>query len=514
MKKNFYILCLLFVSLVFASCGPKPFNGFKLGCETCVEPGTSNDVTVSYFVDDQLDTSKLIALEITDDFTGGASISETSIANGGTVILSVGNNEDGYLKLHCTCNSVSETFWFVVNHGNVIRSSDRPIGYASVNAKANFGGYGNQEVTVTNRTDLMKYAKNGNVVIYIQGKIDMTDEGNGTMLPSTGGGTTDALDAWVNKQTSGQYKTYPDYKTAYGKACTASTEDTSSGGSKQSSMYSVMSKLNNAYKNVIQLKVASNTTIIGLGTDAEISGGSISIANVSNIAIRNVTVSDGYDPFPHHEENDGFNSQHDAIGIQGTTSNIWIDHCTLRDTLLLSQAANGEKYQTYDGLCDIKQSASYITVSNCKLMNHDKTMLICSGSSDTAWKTITLCRNYYYNLGQRQPLVGYSMIHIYNNYYAYDGKAPYKYQATIAARYDFKLIVENNNFGYGGISSSTNPVGICFTSGNTGGSNALGASEKKPFDIPYPYGLLSAANAKAKCLENSGAGKVTVEKND
>jgi pectate lyase len=147
-------------------------------------------------------------------------------------------------------------------------------------------------------------------------------------------------------------------------------------------------------------------------------------------------------------------------------------------------------------------------------MNHDKTMLICSGSSDTAWKTITLCRNYYYNLGQRQPLVGYSMIHIYNNYYAYDGKAPYKYQATIAARYDFKLIVENNNFGYGGISSSTNPVGICFTSGNTGGSNALGASEKKPFDIPYPYGLLSAANAKAKCLENSGAGKVTVEKND
>ena len=263
MKKLFYALTLILLSFVFLSCGPKPFTGFKISGDTCVEPESSNVVKVSYLDEDKLDTSKEISLEITDDFTGGALLSQTSIANGGAVTLSVGANEDGYLKLHVSCGAKSDTFWFVVNHGNVIRSSDKPIGYASVNAKAIFGGYGNSEVTVNNRADLMKYAKNGNVVIYIQGKIDMTDEGNGTMLPSVGGGTTPALDAWVNKQTSGQYKSYTDYKNAYGSVCTALTEDTSSGGSKQSSMYSVMSKLNNAYKNVIQLTVASNTTIIG-----------------------------------------------------------------------------------------------------------------------------------------------------------------------------------------------------------------------------------------------------------
>ncbi len=199
MKKSLFVFVILLILGSFISCGPRPFTGFKISGDTCVDAGTSNTVRITYYDEDKVDTAKQIALEITDDFTGGGSLSKTTIANGDEVTITVGNNEDGYMKLHCTTGSISETFWFVVNHGNIIRASDRPIGYASVNAKANFGGYGNQEVTVTNRTDLMKYAKNGNVVIYVQGKIDMTDEGNGTMLPSVGGGTTPAFDAWVNK---------------------------------------------------------------------------------------------------------------------------------------------------------------------------------------------------------------------------------------------------------------------------------------------------------------------------
>ena len=97
--------------------------------------------------------------------------------------------------------------------------------------------------------------------------------------------------------------------------------------------------------------------IIGLGTNSGLKGGSINISGVSNVAVRNLTIQDAYDPFPHHEKDDGFNAQLDCIVIQGTTSNIWIDHCTLKDTMYYKKVAisgGSEKWQTYDGLCDIK----------------------------------------------------------------------------------------------------------------------------------------------------------------
>lgn len=57
-----------------------------------------------------------------------------------------------------------------------IKASDSPFGYASIGAEQNFGGYAgkeSKEVVVNDRRELIKYAKMGGYVIYIDGFIDL-----------------------------------------------------------------------------------------------------------------------------------------------------------------------------------------------------------------------------------------------------------------------------------------------------------------------------------------------------
>mgnify|MGYP001741004974 CR=1 FL=1 len=57
-----------------------------------------------------------------------------------------------------------------------IKASDSPFGYASIGAEQNFGGYAgkeSKEVAIQNRQELVKYAKMGGYVIYIDGFIDL-----------------------------------------------------------------------------------------------------------------------------------------------------------------------------------------------------------------------------------------------------------------------------------------------------------------------------------------------------
>jgi pectate lyase len=198
------------------------------------------------------------------------------------------------------------------------------------------------------------------------------------MIPTTGGGTTEKLDALVKERTSGEYTTYVAFRDAYAASCTAATEG-------NSPLDSTLSKLNSAYGSVISVSLKSNTTLIGKGENCGIKGGAISISGVSNVQVRNLVLQDAYDPFPHHENSDGFNAQHDNICVSGTSKNIWIDHCTLEDTMGLVYVTiqgGSEKWQTYDGLLDMKAGCTNITISNCKFYNHDKTMLIGSGDGD------------------------------------------------------------------------------------------------------------------------------------
>ncbi len=100
------------------------------------------------------------------------------------------------------------------------------------------------------------------------------------------------------------------------------------------------------------MPVASNTTIIGLGENSGIKGGSLLLKNVQNIAIRNMNILDAFDPFPDVQKNDGFNAQYDGISIE-SSKNIWIDHCHFKDTVELDHVHLADKeltkWQTYDG---------------------------------------------------------------------------------------------------------------------------------------------------------------------
>lgn len=432
----------------------------------------------------------------------------------GTAVITA-TTEYGSFSAGCTVTVTGE-------RTAVIRASDIPSGYASTGVSTSgFGGYGGTVVTVSSKEKLVEYAKkSGKYVIYIDGMIDMS----GGMLPDEGGGSTTALDEFVKNNS--EFETYEAFKTAYAGACSAETDDSSSS-SPESTYGSVLWTLNKEYKKVIQLNLTSDKTLIGLGTGSGIKGGTVSIADASNIALRNLTIQDAYDPFPHHESRDGFNAQHDAIGIQGTCSNIWIDHCTLKDTLYAGtvsiSAGKSEKWQTYDGLCDMKGDVKNITVSNCKFMEHDKTMLV--GSSDTdgsnETRTLTLSGNYFYNCGQRLPMARNVKAHIYNNYYDnyYDAESSphYKQQYAVGCRAGSLIIAENNYFGSGiyySFKDSDDSAGTLYSSGNTDNSqqkcNTTTISSSKPFEIPYTYTVVSASEAKTVAEKFAGAGTCSV----
>lgn len=81
-----------------------------------------------------------------------------------------------------------------------IKASDSPFGYASVGTEQNFGGYAgkeSKEVTVKDRQELVKYAKMGGYVIYVDGLIDLS----AGKIPQNG--NSDGLDKFISEISGG-----------------------------------------------------------------------------------------------------------------------------------------------------------------------------------------------------------------------------------------------------------------------------------------------------------------------
>ena len=207
-------------------------------------------------------------------------------------------------------------------------------------------------VTVSTKADLVAYAKKGGYLIWVDGVIDMSEG----YLPCDSEDSGGNLNSFIKTYTEGSYITWTAWREAYAAACSTSTDDETG----DDTLDGYQDKLTAAWKALIKLAVKSNTMIVGKGTDCAIKGGMISISGESDIAIRNLVIQDAFDPFPHHEKNDGYNAEYDGVCIQGDSANIWVDHCTLEDTMSLAYVMTGggdgesEKWQTYDGLLDIK----------------------------------------------------------------------------------------------------------------------------------------------------------------
>ncbi|WFF03533.1 cellulose binding domain-containing protein [Micromonospora sp. WMMD964] len=231
------------------------------------------------------------------------------------------------------------------------------------------------------------------------------------------------------------------------------------------------------------LRVRSNKTIIG-NYGATIVGCGLNINGDRNVIIRNLTFRNWDD---------------DAINVQESATNIWIDHNTF---------SNG-----YDGAVDIKRGSDFVTVSWNRVFSHDKTMLL-GHSDDNAGQDVGHLRvsyhhNYFDGSNQRNPRVRFgNPVHVYNNYYRANGGY------GVASTENAGVLVEGNYFenvddpyhrgegdsGPGGLVARNNHF-VNSPTGQAGGSVA---------SIPYSYQLDTASNVKSIVTAGAGAGKITI----
>lgn len=471
--------------------------------------------------------------ELSESTTGTDTLTAKNTTTAEQTVTVKVSASDGTNSVESTCTVTVGAKVAEVETGNVIKTSDKPLGFAGVNYKMpTFTNF----VTVKTRSELMNAIKKENSLIYIDGMIDMSDEGSGSKLPAEGASNiavSSVMDSWIASKTSNAYTTYGAWVEAYAAACSETTNDKDKSPTKgsHSSLYDTVWKLNNAWKLVIQLNLKSNTTIIGLGNNSGIRGGTISISGIQNVVIRNLTLVDAIDMFPHHEYKDGFNAQFDCITIQGSnTANIWIDHCTMKDTLVMQHVQSGtkEKWQNYDGLCDIKGDGKGITVSNCHMYHHDKTMLVGSSDSegDNTVRKLSIINNHFDTCVQRLPMARNSQFHILNNWYAFDttqsvGDGKSRGDYCIGARKGALIYSEANYFdsnmqysirGNADTASTTKVYDTGSVDNNTKKTNEYTAVASAPFTVPYSYEPMTAENAKTYVAANAGAGVWTVVK--
>jgi pectate lyase len=177
------------------------------------------------------------------------------------------------------------------------------------------------------------------------------------------------------------------------------------------------------------IRVASNKSIIGIGSTAFLDGVGLTLSGGSNIIVQNLRMSfisiaeaipEGshdipgiYSEFGDEGRPQILVNEGDLISIKGTSRNIWIDHCELY--------SEDPEVQTnkdlYDGLIDIKNQTGFITISWCYFHDHHKVHLV--GSSDTDLypdRKITYHHNRYENVVSRLPLYRGAVGHVFNNY--------------------------------------------------------------------------------------------------
>jgi pectate lyase len=98
------------------------------------------------------------------------------------------------------------------------------------------------------------------------------------------------------------------------------------------------------------IKLVSNTSVLGVGSNSGLTDGGFQIRKVSNIIVRNLKL---------YRAPEG----KDLIDIDASTK-VWVDHCDLS-----SVGLTGDK-DTYDGLLDAKHGSDQLTFSWNKFHDH------------------------------------------------------------------------------------------------------------------------------------------------
>lgn len=214
----------------------------------------------------------------------------------------------------------------------------------------------------------------------------------------------------------------------------------------------------------VKLTVGSNTTIYGDTTEQGRLQNIELCVEGENVIIRNMMLGeviswDGYTR----------SGADDALSLNGAT-HVWIDHCEFQSHLTPQDLDGNEitssstyyssdedwKKDFYDGLLDIKNGSTWITVSNCYFHDHWKAVLCASGDEkpDTNTTTgatdedmrVTFSGNYFKNINARMPLFRYGKGHILNTYF--DAGTQSDSASCINVRAGSELYIEGNSFAH------------------------------------------------------------------
>jgi len=252
----------------------------------------------------------------------------------------------------------------------------------------------------------------------------------------------------------------------------------------------------------IELKQISNVTLVGVGSGAVFDQLGIHVREARNIIIQNVTVRNV------KKSGSPTSNGGDAIGLESSVSNVWVDHVTLE--------ASGGESEGYDGLFDMKAGSTYVTLSYSILRNSGRGGLVGSSDSDLANGPVTFHHNLYENLDSRAPLLRGATAHIYNNHYV--GIK----ESGINARAGGRAKVENNYFQnskdvlgtfYTDLPGSWQVAGNVFDnvtwSSRSGSTNPAGPNPTSTTSvaIPYSYRLDGASCVPALVRATAGADK-------
>jgi pectate lyase len=321
---------------------------------------------------------------------------------------------------------------------------------------------------------------------------------------------------------------------------------------------SARTTFSNNQKSQIQFQVPPNTSLLGIGQDAKLTDGYLSINTDSasfgktidsNIIIRNIEfqVPQDYSPAwdPMDTSTGNWNARFDGITIV-TGRNIWIDHCTFTDGVhvdtLEPTPFNGKHVQRHDGLIDIEDGSDNITISYNIFKQHDKTTLIGSTGGgtvgqdnyETGHERITFSANMWSTSVQRAPLGRWGEFHLYNNIYSGNYTDPnYPLLYFIGLGTGSSMLSESNVFDVTGSSDAflkgrifqgsggskfhdvgswfngapfTDIEGMAMAKVGAAFTNAIG------WTPPYPYVVGTTPDAvRNHVMANAGAGKLNLQ---
>lgn len=209
------------------------------------------------------------------------------------------------------------------------------------------------------------------------------------------------------------------------------------------------------------IQVKSDKTLDGRGRRVEVIGHGLLLDRVSNVVLSHLVLHDG---------------KEDAVSLSGARM-VWLHHLSLA--------------RFDDGLIDITNQSGEVTVSWCRLEDHEKGMLV--GSKD--WQSedvslrVTVHHSSFVGVRYRHPKLRYGTMHLYN--LLIDGWT----EAAIDVSHGGRLLVENslllpgtNKPGpvFGLPVDPRDPPGFARARGVDAGGLPL-PDDPRVEDPPYPY---------------------------